>query len=81
MIDDVFFREIGLTGDQIALLRERLDHISRYRQTLLQEGVNPKCVEKIVRATKPEEIDFNNEDLLREKVRVEWADFMIRQTR
>ena len=75
MIDDNFFQGIGLSGDQITLLRDRLDRVSRYRQILLQEGVNPKYVETIIRATKPEEIDLNNEDLLREKVRVEWEGF------
>ena len=78
MIDDIFLQEIGLTGDQITKLRERLDQVSRYRQILLQEGVNPKYVETVLRATKPGEIDLGNEDLLREKVRVEWGDFIVK---
>lgn len=76
MIDDKFLQEIGLTGDQITLLRERLDKVSRYRQILLQEGVNPKYVESVIRSTKAEDIDLDHEDLLREKVRIEWEGFL-----
>ena len=72
MIDNEYLREIGLNEDQVILLRERLDKESRYRQILLQEGVIPKYVEMIIRATKPEAVDLSNEDLLREKVRIEW---------
>lgn len=77
MIDNEFLQRIGLTEDQITLLRDRLDQVSRYRQILLQEGVSPKYVETIIRATKPEEVDLSNEDLLREKVRVEWDGMIV----
>jgi hypothetical protein len=49
---------------------------SRYRQILLQEGVNPKTVEPIIRATRLDEVDFTNEPLLRMKVKSEWSDFI-----
>lgn len=78
MIDNEFLQRIGLTEDQITLLRDRLDQVSRYRQILLQEGVSPKYVETIIRATKPEEVDLSNEDLLREKVRVEWDGMIVK---
>lgn len=72
MIDTVFLQRIGLNEDQIRLLKDGIDRESRYRQILLQEGVNPGAVESVIRATKLEEVDLSNEDLLREKVRVEW---------
>lgn len=72
MIDTVFLQRIGLNEDQIRLLKDGIDRESRYRQILLQEGVNPGVVESVIRATKLEEVDLSNEDLLREKVRVEW---------
>lgn len=78
MIDNEYLREIGLNEDQVTLLRERLDKESRYRQILLQEGVIPKYVEMIIRATKPEAVDLSNEDLLREKVRIEWDGMIVK---
>lgn len=76
MIDNAFLRDIGLNENQVTLLREGLDHESRYRQILLQEGVNPKVTETIIRNTRHGEVDLTNEALLREKVRAEWADFI-----
>ena len=76
MIDNAFLQDIGLNENQVTLLREGLDHESRYRQILLQEGVNPKVSESIIRNTKLEEVDLTNEALLREKVRIEWHDFI-----
>lgn len=78
MIDDSFLQGIGLTEDQIIQVRGRLDQISRYREILLQEGIDPKCVEKVIRSTKPGEIDLDNEALLREKVRIEWDGFRLK---
>ena len=78
MIDTAFLQRIGLNEDQIRLLKDGIDRESRYRQILLQEGVNPGVVESVIRATKLEEVDLSNEDLLREKVRVEWDGFIMK---
>ena len=76
MIDNEFIQTLGLTEDQVTLLKDGLNRESRYRQILLQEGVNPKVSESIIRNTKLEEVDLTNEALLREKVRIEWHDFI-----
>ena len=79
MVDKKFLQHIGLTGDQVTLLSDALRKESRYRELLLQEGVYYKVVEKVVRATKLEEVDFSNEDLLREKIRAEWSPLRLRK--
>lgn len=79
MVDRKFLQQIGLTEDQVTLLSDALRKESRYREILLQEGVSPSCVEKVVRVTKLEEVDLSNEDLLREKVRAEWQPLRIRK--
>lgn len=79
MVDKKFMQHIGMTEDQISLLTDALNRESRYRAILLQEGVYPGCVEKVVRATKLEEVDLSNEDLLREKVRAEWEPLRFRK--
>ena len=76
MVDRAYLKSIGLSEDQSGLLLEALDREKRLRVILLQEGISPKIAESILRVTDSEKIDFGNEDLLREKIRVEWADFI-----
>jgi hypothetical protein len=76
MIDAAFLNRIGLNEDQVKQLTDAMNCESRYRQILLQEGVNPKTVEPIIRATRLDEVDFTNEPLLRMKVKSEWSDFI-----
>ena len=77
MIDEAYLKEIGLDDAQVVLVMDRITKASRYREILLQEGVAPKCVEKIISVTDPAEVDLSNEPLLREKVRYEWRDMII----
>ena len=77
MIDEAYLKEIGLDDAQIVLVMDRITKASRYREILLQAGIVPKCVEKIIRVTDPAEVDLSNESLLREKVRYEWRDMII----
>ncbi len=79
MIDKELFCQIGLNADQISILEDALNKEKRYRQILLLEGVSPRVVESIIRTTKLEEIDLSNEALLREKIKAEWRDLIIKQ--
>lgn len=76
MVDRKFLEGLGLTEEQVSLIGDALDRESRYRRILLDENVNPGTVELILRATDLNEVDFSNESLLREKVRVEWEQFI-----
>ena len=77
MIDEAYLKEIGLDDAQAVLVMDRITKASRYREILLQAGVSPKFVEKIIRVTDPAEVDLSNESLLREKVRHEWSNLTI----
>lgn len=77
MIDNVFLQRIGLIEDQITILMDALDKESRYRRILLQEGISPGAVESVIRVTNLEEVDLENEDLLRLKVRAEWNGLIV----
>ena len=79
MIDNEYLKEIGLSEDQITILKDALKRERQYRKLLLQEGISPSIVENVVEATKNGEIDFLNEDLLREKVRAEWGDLVVKK--
>lgn len=78
MIDNEFLQRIGLSEDQITILTDALNKESRYRQILFQENVSPGIIEPIIRVTKLEEIDLSNEALLREKVKTEWKDMIVK---
>lgn len=78
MIDKAFFQRIGLNEDQISILTDALNRESQYRKILLQEGISPGVVENVIRVTGFEEVDLDNEKLLREKVRAEWKDFIVK---
>ena len=77
MIKDEFLREIGLNEDQISILRDRLDREQRYRELLGLEYVDH--IEDISKVTDIDTVDFSNEDLLRLKIRTEWAGFIWRK--
>lgn len=74
MIDEAFLQRIGLSEDQISILSEEIEKESRFRQILESEHVGH--IESIMRLTNMSEIDFENEALLREKIRVEYADLI-----
>ena len=72
MIDDKYLQSIGLDDKQVSLLKDALHRESRYREILLQEGMDPKAAEVIARGTRLEDVDLDNEDLLRIKIRQQW---------
>lgn len=76
MISREYMERLGLTEDQITLLSEAMKKESRYRQLLSQERVSPTIIEAIMRTEDLEKVDFSNEDLIREKIRIEWADMI-----
>jgi hypothetical protein len=69
-----YLEGIGLTGDQIALITTELEKESEYRRILGSEHVGH--IESIMRITDMKKIDLSNEDLLREKIRVEYDDMI-----
>ena len=68
---------LGLTEDQITLLMEAQDKESKYRRLL--ESEHCTHIEAIVRLTDMEFLDLSNEELVREKIRVEYDDMIPRQ--
>lgn len=76
MVDRKFLEGLGLADEQVSVICDALDRESRYRRILLDENVNPGTVELIIKATNLSEVDFSNEELLREKVQIEWEQFI-----
>ena len=68
---------LGLNEDQITLLMEAQDKESRYRRLL--ESEHCTHIEAIVRLTDMDSLDLSNEDLIREKIRIEYDDMIPRQ--
>lgn len=76
MINREYLERLELTEDQITLLMDAMKKESRYRQILSQEKVSPSIIEAIMKTVDLEKVDFSNEDLIREKIRIEWADMI-----
>lgn len=79
MISRDYLERLELTEDQITLLMDTLKKESRYREILAQERVAPTVIESILKTVDLEKVDFSNEDLIRELVRVEWSDFIMKK--
>ena len=79
MISREYMERLELTDDQITLLMDTLRKESKYREILAQERVTPTVIESIMKTVDLEKVDFSNEDLIRELVKVEWSDFILKK--
>lgn len=79
MISREYLERLELTDDQITLLMDTLRKESKYREILAQERVTPTVIESIMKTVDLEKVDFSNEDLIRELVKVEWSDFILKK--
>lgn len=79
MISREYMERLGLTEDQITLLMDAQNKESKYRRLLESEHV--LHIEAIMRLTDLEKLDLSNEDLIREKIRIEYEDMIPRQYR
>lgn len=79
MISREYLERLELAEDQITLLMDAMKKESRYREILSQEKVAPTVIESIMKTVDLEKVDFSNEDLIRELVRVEWSDFIMKK--
>ena len=79
MISREYMERLGLTEDQITLLMDAQSKEIKYRRLLESEHV--LHIEAIMRLTDLEKLDLSNEDLVREKIRIEYEDMIPRQYR
>ena len=77
MISREYMERLGLTEDQITLLMDAQNKENKYRRLLESEHV--LHIEAIMRVTDLEKMDLSNEDLIREKIRIEYEDMIPRQ--
>lgn len=78
MTDD-YMKRAGLTEDQIKAIREGLRRESRYRELLLRHGVFYKVACLEADRADPDKIDLSNEELLNEKIKLEYKDYIIKR--
>ena len=79
MISREYMERLELTEDQITLLMDAQSKENKYRRLLESEHV--LHIEAIMRVTDLEKMDLSNEDLIREKIRIEYEDMIPRQYR
>lgn len=76
MVNDSFIDSLGIDPDKAETLKTALKKDSFYRNILYKVGVFPGAIETILKATDTSKIDETQADILTEKARVEWADFI-----
>lgn len=76
MITNEYIDSLGLAPDKAEELKTALKKDSFYRNILYKVGVFPGAIEAIMRTVDPADIDEAQADILTEKARVEWADFI-----
>ena len=67
---------LGIEKEAADAIKDNLKREAFYRKILFRAGVFPDIVELIMRGIDPAEIDLSQEELLTEKARIEWADFI-----
>lgn len=77
MVSREYMESLGLNEDQITLLMDAQEKESRFRRLL--ESEHCTHIEAIVRLTDMDSLDLSNEDLIREKIRIEYDDMIPRQ--
>ena len=80
MVDRKYLERLGLKEGQITLLMDALEKESKFRSLLGKERVSSAVIESIMKVTDLENMDLSNEDLIREKIRLEWGEFIPKQS-
>lgn len=76
MLTEKFIESLDLPPDKAAALRDAVQKDSFYRGILQKVGIYPAVIETIMRTVDASEIDPTQAELLTEKARIEWADFI-----
>ena len=76
MVTNEYIDSLGIEKDKADALKTALKKDSFYRNILYKVGVFPGAIEAIMRTVDPADIDEAQADILTEKARVEWADFI-----
>ena len=76
MVNNAFIDSLGIEKEKADALKDALRKDSFYRNILYKVGVMPGVIESIMKTVDPADIDETQADILTEKARVEWADFI-----
>ena len=76
MINSAFLQKIGLTKEQISAIEDARREENRFRRLLIRAGVSVVAVDPIIRGTELDEVRGQKDDLLLEKIKIEFSDFI-----
>jgi len=76
MVNNAFIDSLRIEKEKADALKDALRKDSFYRNILYKVGVFPSVIESIMKTVDPADIDETQEDILTEKARVEWAEFI-----
>ena len=76
MVTNEYIDSLGIDPAKADALKDALKKDSFYRNILYKVGVFPGAIEAIMRMTDTTKIDTTETEILTEKARTEWADFI-----
>lgn len=76
MIMNNYIDSLGIDTDKAETLKTAIRKDSFYRNILYKAGIAPGAIDPIMRMTDTISLDETQENILIEKARVEWADFI-----
>lgn len=76
MVNDKFIDSLELDREKAEIIKIALKKDSFYRKILYKVGVAPGAIEPILNMTDTSVLDESQADILEEKARIEWADFI-----
>jgi hypothetical protein len=76
MVTNEFIDSLGIEKEKADALKTALKKDSFYRNILYKVGIMPGVIENIMRMTDTSTLEEDQADILAEKARVEWADFI-----
>ena len=79
MVTNEYIDSLGIDKDKADALKDALRKDSFYRNILCKVGIMPGVIEDIMRITDTSTFEEDQAEILAEKAKIEWADFIIRK--
>ena len=79
MVTNEYIDSLGIDKEKADALKDALWKDSFYRNILYKAGIMPGVIEDIMRITDTSTFEEDQAEILAEKAKIEWADFIIRK--
>ena len=77
MVTNEYIDSLGIDKEKADALKDALRKDSFYRNILYKVGIMPGVIEDIMRITDTSTFEEDQAEILAEKAKIEWADFIV----